>query len=141
MAGKKSEKILGIGGIFFRAKNPEKLSKWYQKHLGISIKNSVALFTWQSEKRPHKKGYTVWSIFPAKSQYFEKRNQFMINYRVKNLQKFLEKLRKEKVRVSKRVEISKYGKFGWAYDSEGYRMELWERPTKYVAPEEEIAME
>lgn len=134
--------VAGIGGIFFKARDPAELSTWYRKHLGINIKDNVALFTWRSAKPPTRTGHTVWSLFPAKTRYFRREpQQFMINYRVNNLRAVLAKLRRERVRVAKKVEELEYGKFAWVQDSEGNWLELWEPPRKYSAPEEGIPME
>jgi predicted enzyme related to lactoylglutathione lyase len=136
------KRVVGVGGIFFRAKKPKELSAWYHKHLGIKTQDNVALFTWQSRKNSKRVGYTVWSIFPHDSSYFRsKKLQFMINYRVKNLNKLLAELRREGVRVDRKVENLDYGKFGWVTDPEGNRIELWEPPRTYKAPEPEIPSE
>src|SRR6266571_1340927 len=104
-------RAVGLGGVFFRAKNPAKLSSWYQKHLGIKTTNNTALFTWRSSKGSKKLGHTVWALFPSDTSYFRNsRKQFMINYRVKNLDKVLARLRRERVKTAKRVEDSKYGR-------------------------------
>ena len=136
------KRVVGIGGVFFKARNPGKLSNWYEKHLGIITKDNVALFTWRSPGPSKRKGYTVWSIFPARSTYFyNPRQQTMINYRVTNLKRTLEQLRKEGVKTAGKLEGSKYGKFAWVSDPEGNWLELWEPPRKYQAPEEEMPME
>jgi predicted enzyme related to lactoylglutathione lyase len=133
---------VGLGGVFFRANNPAKLSTWYRKHLGIKTTNNIALFTWRSSKGSKKTGHTVWAIFPSDTSYFRNsRKQFMFNYRVKSLDKVLAKLRRERVKVAKKVEDSKYGRFAWVSDPEGSWLELWQPPRKYDAPEEEIPME
>jgi predicted enzyme related to lactoylglutathione lyase len=143
MSGKLTKRrVVGIRGIFFKATKPKKLSDWYRKHLGVKIEDNVALFTWRSRKNPKRLGYTVWSVFPQKSSYFGTRNvQFMINYRVKDLDGLLVQLRREKVPVDEKREDSKYGRFAWVSDPEGNRIELWEPPRSYRAPEEEMASE
>ena len=143
MAARKSQsRVTGIGGIFFKARNPKALAQWYRQHLGIRIVNTVALFTWRSGKDGKGKGHTVWSIFPAETEYFgEGGAQFMINYRVKDLDGVLAALRAEGVEVPRKVEDSEYGRFGWIRDPEGNRIELWEPPTAYRAPEKTIPME
>lgn len=138
--GKK--RVIGIGGIFLKGRNPRELSKWYSEHLGIKITESVALFTCSSPGRSKRKGHTVWSIFPANTRYFHNsRQQVMVNYRVNGLKRVIGKLRKEGVKVAGRIEESKYGKFAWVSDPEGNWMELWEPPKMYKVPEEEIPME
>src|SRR5712692_3501644 len=92
------KRVVGVGGIFFRARKPKELSAWYRKHLGIKTQDNVALFTWQPRKSSKRVGYTVWSIFPHDTSYFHsKKLQFMVNYRVKNLEKLLGQLRREGV--------------------------------------------
>lgn len=135
-------RVVGIGGVFFKARNPRKLAEWYRVHLGIDVEDNMALFTWRAERNPKRKGHTVWSIFPRNTRYFGSgRIQFMLNYRVRNLRQLLEQLRKEGVRAAKKIEESRYGRFAWVTDSEGNRVELWEPPKKYSAPENEIPSE
>ena len=142
IAPRGKKRVVGIGGLFLKAHNPLKLSKWYSEHLGIKITDNVALFTWSGPGRSRRKGHTVWSVFPANTRYFHNlRQQVMINYRVNNLKRLLEQLRKEGVKVANRVEESRYGKFGWVSDPEGNWMELWEPAKKYSASEKEIPME
>ncbi len=134
--------VVGIGGIFFRGKSPKKLSQWYTKHLGLKIQNNVALFTWRPRKSSKRVGYTVWSIFPRNSRYFGSKNvQFMINYRVKDLDGLLAQLRRNRVPLVRKVEKSEYGKFAWITDPDGHTVELWEPPRSYRPPEEEIPSE
>src|SRR2546428_213684 len=134
--------VTGIGGIFFKAKDPEALARWYRDHLGISIEAMVALFTWKSGKDGRRTGHTVWSIFPDDTSYFGKDGaSFMINYRVKDLDAVIRALRKEGVTVDPKIEELEYGRFGWVVDPEGNRIELWEPPKLYRAPEKSIPME
>ena len=134
--------MTGIGGIFFKAKDPKALVQWYRRHLGIPTEDSVALFTWRGGKDGNVKGHTVWSIFPAETKYFgEDGAAFMINYRVKDLDGVLATLRKEGVEVARKAEDSQYGRFGWIADPEGNRIELWEPPKTDRAPAKAIRME
>src|SRR3972149_3231174 len=97
---KNQKRVVGIGGIFFKTRRPALLAKWYREHLGINIKDNVALFTWLSPVDPKRKGHTVWALFSNKSRYFlTTRAMFMINYRVKNLRQILTKLREEGIHV------------------------------------------
>ncbi|HEX9341048.1 MAG TPA: VOC family protein [Thermoplasmata archaeon] len=135
-------RVTGIGGIFFTAKDPAGMVEWYREHLGIHIEDSVALFTWRGGKDGRAQGHTVWSIFPADTKYFgEDGASFMINYRVKDLDEVLASLQAEGVEVARNVEDSEYGRFRWITDSEGNRIELWEPPKTYRAPEKSMAME
>ena len=122
------EKVTGIGGIFFKAKDPDKLREWYRKHLGIEAESWGFHFQWADD--PQKDGgATVWSVFPDSSKYFDR--PFMINYRVGNLDELLKQLRAEGADVDpKSGEPSEFGKFGWVTDPEGNRVELWEPPAK-----------
>ena len=140
-ASKRSTSVVGLGGIFFRAKDLKVMSKWYSEHLGMRIEDNVAVFEWRSAAAPRRKGHTVWALFPSQSTYFDRKKQFMVNYRVTDLARTLKRLRKEGVRVAKKMEESEYGKFGWVYDPEGNKIELWEPPGNYRAPEKETPME
>ncbi len=132
----------GLGGIFFRAQNPSKLSEWYRRHLGLKITQNTALFAWRSSKQSKRLGYTVWAPFPADTKYFRNsRKQFMINYRVKNLDQVLAKLRRERVKVARKVEDLEYGRFAWVRDPEGNWLELWQPPRGSKFPEEAMPME
>ncbi len=124
-------RITGIGGVFFRAKNPAKLSAWYKKHLGLPIEDTWGgcSFNWWEFKNPKRAGSTVWSPFAIKTKYFGPTKQgHMINYRVENLKAMLAQLKKQGVWVDPKTEESEFGKFGWIKDGEGNRVELWEPP-------------
>jgi predicted enzyme related to lactoylglutathione lyase len=127
----KKSRITGLGGIFFKARNPTKLGAWYQKHLGLPIEAWGGFaFPWRDAKDPKKKGSTVWSPFDADTEYFGPSKQgHMVNYRVANLKKVLAALKKEGVWIDpKGIEASEFGKFAWIKDGEGNRIELWEPP-------------
>lgn len=123
-------RVTGIGGIFFKARDPMKLADWYRKHLGISFEGQGAAFhrfDWSEKDDPSKTGVTVWAIFPQTTKYLgPDQSRFMINYRVSNLDSLLSALRKEGVEVDKEVQKEANGRFGWASDPEGNRLELWE---------------
>jgi catechol 2,3-dioxygenase-like lactoylglutathione lyase family enzyme len=122
------ERVTGIGGIFFKAKEPAALAAWYREHLGIDSNDGYADFPWREADRPDELGRTVWSLFPADSDYFQPgRQPFMINYRVSNLPRMLDQLRRQGVTVEK-VENHDYGSFAWVMDPEGNRIELWQPP-------------
>jgi len=127
----KKSRITGLGGIFFKARNPSLLGAWYRKHLGLPIEAWGGFaFPWRDAINPKKKGSTVWSPFDADTQYFGRGKQgHMINYRVASLKKVLALLRKEGVWIDpKGIQASEYGKFAWIKDGEGNRIELWEPP-------------
>src|SRR5438445_1595817 len=141
-ARKRRARVTGLGGIFFKAKDPKALVQWYRRHLGMDIEDTVALFTWRGGKDGKARGATVWSIFPAETKYFgEDGASFMINYRVRDLDGVLAALRAEGVEEARKVEESQYGRFGWITDPEGHRIELWEPPKTYRAPERPNEME
>jgi len=124
-------RVTGLGGVFFKSDNPEKLYAWYEKHLGMQrvLDGSSAVFEWRDVADAEKKGMTVWSLFPRDTKYFEpSRSPFMINYRVDDLDGLLEALKKEGVEIDPRREDFDYGRFAWITDPEGNRIELWEPP-------------
>ena len=122
------KRVTGIGGIFFKATNPDKLRNWYRLHLGIECeKENGAIFKWRKADDLNAERYTVWSPFPADTDYFAPSTKpFMINLQVENLDEVLTQLKAEGVDVDPRVESYDYGKFGWIMDPEGNRVELWE---------------
>jgi predicted enzyme related to lactoylglutathione lyase len=127
------KRVTGIGGIFFKADNPEKLYQWYEKHLGITRApdGSGAMFEWRDAQDIDKKGMTIWSIFPRDTKYFGSSNSaFMINYRVDDLDALLKLLQEEGVEIDPHREDYEYGRFAWIADPEGRRIELWEPPKK-----------
>ena len=122
------KRVTGIGGVFFKAKDPERLRAWYQKHLGLEFDNygSVSFASPDSEEE-RKTAITVWSLFPADTKYFQPSDApFMLNYRVENLDELLTQLKSEGVEVDERREDYDYGRFGWIMDPEGNRIELWQ---------------
>ena len=123
-------RVTGIGGIFFKAKDQQALLAWYRKHLGIDVQAwGGVMFRWHSPEKPNLHGGTTWSIFLASSTYFAPSTApFMVNYRVENLHELLALLRAEGCDVDSKTEESEYGKFGWVMDPEGNRVELWEPP-------------
>lgn len=125
------KRVTGIGGIFFKAKDPKGLCEWYRKHLGIEAEGWTGFaFQWKDDPRANA-GSTVWSIFPESTKYFEPADRpFMINFRVADLTSLLAQLREEGVEVDdKSGQDSEFGKFGWVMDPEGNRIELWEPPA------------
>ncbi|MCB0730513.1 MAG: VOC family protein [Ignavibacteriae bacterium] len=121
------KRVTGIGGIFFKSKNPEKTKDWYSKHLGIKMDNYGTNFEWRHSDNPDKKGYTAWSTFKEDTKYLEpSKKDFMINYRVDNLEWLVEELKKEGVEVLDNIESFEYGKFVHILDPENNKIELWE---------------
>src|SRR5881394_1507592 len=120
------EKVTGIGGIFFRVRDPDRMAAWYQEQLGIGLADGHSDFLWREHEHPDQEGRTVWSLFPAETEYFgPSRPAFMINYRVASLDKMLAQLKQNGVTIEK-VEDYDYGRFAWITDPEGNRIELWE---------------
>ena len=124
-------RVTGIGGIFFKAKNPARLREWYQRHLGIDVQDwGGAAFAWARPDKTEACGSTIWSVFEDESTYFAPSTaRFMINYRVDDLHAVLAALREEGCTVDDKTEESEFGKFGWVMDPEGHRVELWEPPA------------
>ena len=121
------KKVTGIGGIFFKCKDPKKVKEWYQKHLGLNTNDYGANFEWLRAEDPAKKGSTTWSPFSETTKYFEpSAKDFMINYRVENLEALVEELKKEGVTIVDNIETYDYGKFVHIIDVEGNKVELWE---------------
>ncbi len=121
--------VKGIGGVFFRSGNPEAQCEWYRKHLGVPVNEGCAVFRWREHEAPSMERSTIWSAFPKDTGYFGDSGQkFMINYIVDSLPDILAELRRGGVRVEEKVEESEFGRFGWCYDPEGNRIELWEPP-------------
>ena len=123
-------RVTGIGGVFFQAKDPTALRAWYETHLGIDIEAwGGVVFSWADAAGNPMKGTTVWSIFAAGAGKFAPgKAQFMINYRVDDLSALLAALRAEGCHVLEKTEDSEYGKFGWVIDPEGNKVELWQPP-------------
>ena len=125
MSNKK--KVTGIGGIFFKTKDPEKMKTWYQKNLGLVTNEYGSVFEFRSTDKTDNKGQLVWSPFKDDTKYFEpSTKEFMINYRVENLEELLEQLEKEGVNIVGEMEEFDYGKFAHIVDPEGNKIELWE---------------
>lgn len=121
------KRVTGIGGIFFKCKDPKKTKDWYRKHLGIESGEYGGTFEWRHAEDKNKKGFTAWGPFSADTEYFSpSENNFMYNYRVADLEKMLKVLKDEGVIVVGEMEEYEYGKFGWIMDPDGQKIELWE---------------
>jgi len=120
-------KVTGIGGIFFRSENPDSLKKWYGKNLGLKINEYGSVFEFHNANRPDEINYLEWSPFDEGTSYFNpSRKEFMINYRVQNIEGLLEKLKRNGVIVLDSIESYEHGKFVHIMDPEGNKIELWE---------------
>lgn len=129
--GDPKKRVIGLGGIFFKAKDPKKMYEWYEKHLGIKGKPDVGgMFPWRRADDPTDETVTIWSIFPEQTKYFHPSTApFMINYQVEDIDAVLEALRAEGVTIDPKREDHEYGRFAWIMDPEGNRIELWEPPA------------
>ncbi|MEO0899437.1 MAG: VOC family protein [Bacteroidota bacterium] len=122
-----SKKVTGIGGIFFKADDPDGMKAWYNKHLGIPSDRYGALFSWHPKGQPDHLAFTNWSIMSKDTDHTEpSKSSFMINYRVENLEELLIELEKEGVEIIGQPQSYEYGKFAWIMDPEGNKIELWE---------------
>jgi glyoxylase I family protein len=118
-----AERVLGIGGFFFRAKDPKLLAEWYRSHLGITpTPTSYGGASWHTEA-----GTTVFAPFPQTTKYFGESSQmFLVNFRVRNLEKMAAQLRSAGITVTIDPEHYPNGRFARTHDPEGNPIELWE---------------
>lgn len=120
-------RVIGFGGFFFKARDPQALGAWYAKHLGLKIEDFGGAMFAEDNARP---GHIVWSPFKQDTQYFAPSDKpYMMNFRVDDLHTLLAELRGAGVQVDARIDESEYGRFGWIMDPEGNRVELWEPPA------------
>ena len=124
------KRVTGIGGVFFKAKDPAALRAWYKQHLGVDVQSwGGTAFNWADDANAAT-GMTVWSIAgPDSTQFAPSEAGFMINYRVDDLAALLQALRDEGCNVLDKTDDSGFGKFGWVIDPEGNKVELWQPPT------------
>ncbi|RDZ26943.1 VOC family protein [Lysobacter silvisoli] len=131
-AGARKPRVHGLGGVFFKARDPAALGAWYKRHLDLDVQDwGGALFHW---KRADNDGNacTVFAPFGQDSQYFQPSDKpYMFNLRVDDLQGTLQALREEGCTVLDRYEESEQGKFGYALDPEGGLLELWQPAPGY----------
>ncbi len=121
------KKVTGIGGVFFKCKDPKKVTEWYAKHLGLTTNPYGATFEWYQNPDSKKKAQTQWTPFKEDTKYFAPSTKdFMVNYRVENLEALVEELKKDGVTIVDKMETYDYGKFIHILDSEGNKVELWE---------------
>jgi len=121
------KKVTGLGGVFFKCDDPQKMNEWYAKNLGLPTSAYGTTFEWRDADDPSKKGSTTWSTFPQDTKYFNPSTKpFMINYRVENIELMVEEFKKDGVTVIDEVATYDYGKFVHILDPEGNVIELWE---------------
>jgi len=135
--GDDSAKVTGVAGIFFKSKNAKKLNQWYQKHLGLPIDAYGARFEWQEGCDSNAFGSLQWGVFKDSTNYFEpSTKEFMINYRVANLERLIKQLKQEGVSLLDTMETYPYGKFIHVMDIDGNKIELYEPNNDYRNGEE-----
>ena len=126
------KRVIGFGGVFFKAEKPEELAEWYRKHLGFDVQDWGGVTFREgatADLEPRREAYITWSPFEAGTEYFAPSTKgFMLNFRVQDLDQVLAELRREGVAVEEKTESSEFGKFSWLMDPEGTKIELWEPP-------------
>lgn len=121
------KRVTGLGGIFFKTKDPAAARAWYEKHLGMTMDDYGHTFFWRPMDQPQHRARTQWCAFDAATKYFSPSEKpFMINYRVADLEGLLAQLREEGVEIAGEMEVYEYGKFAWIMDPDGHKIELWE---------------
>jgi uncharacterized glyoxalase superfamily protein PhnB len=121
-------RVTGIGGVFFRSKgNAKELSEWYKKNLGLPLQDSgLAKFNW-SDDRAGDAASTAWRVSENTKEWFSpSQSDFMINYRVDDLEEMISHLKENGVTILKDLETHQFGKFASIMDPDGNRIELWE---------------
>ena len=127
------KRVTGIGGVFFKTKDPKAVKEWYNKHLGLNTDQWGCTFWWKDKEGNDCS--TQWSPFKEDTTHFEpSKNDFMMNYRVENLEELLETLKAEGVTVMDEIQSAEEGKFGWIMDLEGNKIELWEPNDEAFGP-------
>lgn len=120
-------RVTGIGGIFFFSDHPDKTKEWYAVHLGVETNEWGSSFEFRNANRPDEINYLQWSPFVKGSEYFApSTKEFMINYRVQNIEGLVKKLKNSGVTVLDEIESFEYGKFVHIMDADGNKIELWE---------------
>ena len=129
--------VTGLGGIFVKSDNSAELTKWYQDKLGFPFNGYSSSFLTREHDNPEKVGYTVWGPFKSETEYFNpSQKDFMINLRVRGLEKLLERLKEKGVEQVGEMEDHEYGKFAWIVDPDGTKIELWEQVGEAPDPNE-----
>jgi catechol 2,3-dioxygenase-like lactoylglutathione lyase family enzyme len=123
-------RILGIGGVFFKSANRDQMREWYSKHLGLADKGQGVMLPWREHGDPQKEHVTVWTLFPASTDYIPATQPLMINYIVDDLDALLDRLKQEGVKIDAKRMNESYGRFAWIYDLDGNKIELWQPSAK-----------
>jgi catechol 2,3-dioxygenase-like lactoylglutathione lyase family enzyme len=123
------QRVLGLGGVFVRARDPAALAAWYREQLGFDVHDFGGAFGAIFDFAEHEPGHQIWTAFPADTSYLGEAGQpQMLNFRVADLDGLLAQLRADGVTVDDEVQRSEHGAFGWCVDGEGNRVELWQPP-------------
>lgn len=121
------KKVTGIGGVFFKAKDPELIKKWYGDHLGLTTDQYGSAFEWRISDNKEAKGFTQWSPFKDNTDYFRpSEKDFMINFRVADIEILVVQLKEEGITILDEIEEFEYGKFVHILDPENNKIELWQ---------------
>lgn len=121
------KKVTGVGGVFFKCKDPDAVKEWYKTHLGFPTDQYGAMFTFLNIDKPTQQGHLQWSPFKQDTDYFQpSEKEFMINYRVENLEELVEELKAQGVTILDEIAVYDYGKFVHILDLENNKIELWE---------------
>jgi predicted enzyme related to lactoylglutathione lyase len=121
------KRVTGIGGIFVKCNDPVATRNWYAQHLGFSANEYGTVFEWREASDPEQKGTSVWNTFKKESKYFDPSpKEFMVNFRVENLEWLLGELKKEGIEQVGEMQVYEYGKFAHIMDPDGLKIELWE---------------
>lgn len=121
----------GIGGVFIYANDAKALSKWYAQHFGLHLETYEEGKVYGTEFKYRRLGdssqvdSTVWSVNQSKAELPPERKEFQVNYRVRDLQAFLEQLKADGIAIEKTEDFD-YGRFAWVRDPEGNRIELYQ---------------
>lgn len=126
LAADTTPKVTGIGGIFFTSKNPKETMAWYEKNLGLAIDDFGSPFEFRNANKPDEVNYLRWSPFESAEYFAPSKKEFMINYRVQNIEGLIRNLRANGVTIVDSIETFDYGKFVHIMDADGNKIELWE---------------
>lgn len=143
MGARARGRVTGIGGIFLRSNSPKRLAKWYRDRLRMEIRSQVVTFEWLTPRRGHRRGATLRAArAPTDRPWGPGRPTAKVIYRVDDLDRLLARLLREGCTVEEKIDESSYGRFGWAIDPDGNRVELWEPPrTRYRSSDRHVPME
>lgn len=121
------KKVTGLGGVFFKSKDPKMMNDWYRQHLGMNTNEYGTVFEWRLADDPEKKGSTIWNPFKETTKYFEPSDKdYMFNFRVADLEALLKELKAAGIEQVGELQVFDYGKFAHIMDPEGNKIELWE---------------